>query len=269
MIASKELILLAAKASQMAYGCTVAEAQALGFSVAAVLHDEATDTQGIVLVNDELVIVAFRGTESIKDWLTDVKVRKQQTNHPYYIGNFSVHRGFMEAFNSIVGQLRDLKDETAFFRSHREVIFTGHSMGGALAMIAAMTFDNTVGNVITFGQPRVGNGAFAEIYRKLLGDKTTRVINGLDVICLSPLWLMGYRHAGKHVVFIDAAGEVLVNPDPFTKLISHAFCVLKDWMHIRWVNLGGFNIPLPFRLSAARNHFMRDYLNQLETWAKA
>jgi hypothetical protein len=262
MIASKELILLAAKASQLAYGCTIAEAQALGFSIAAVLHDDATDTQGIVLVNDKLVIVAFRGTESIKDWLTDVKVKKVK------IGDCKFHSGFREAFDSIEVRLAICLNEVKAYQ--KTVIYTGHSLGGALAVLAGY-YTNYISletHVITFGQPRVADAAFRSFYDYSLGYRTTRVINGLDVICLSPLWLMGYRHCGKYVVFIDSAGDVMVNPDPLTKLLSHAFCVIKDWMHIRWVNLGGFTIPLPFRLSAARNHFMRDYLNQLETWAK-
>ena len=266
MISSKELILLAAKASHLAYAGVEAEFKALGFHEVHPLHDAATDTQGYVLVNDELVLVVFRGTESIKDWMTDVKVKKQVTNHPYYIGNFAVHRGFLAAFNGIVEQLRDLKHETDVFRGYREVAFTGHSLGGALAMIAAMTFDNTVSNVITFGQPRVGNGAFAEMYRKLLGSKTTRIVNGLDAVTLMPPWLLGYRHVKGHVVFIDASGKVLIDPHWTTRVMSHAWCVIKDWLHIRWVNLGGFKVPLPFRLSAVRNHSMRDYLNALEGW---
>lgn len=266
MSASKELVLLAAQASQLAYGCSVAQAQALGFSLAAVLHDEATDTQGIVLVNDQLVIVAFRGTESIKDWMTDAKVRKVTTEHPEFYGQFKLHCGFRDAFKSVLPQLHALTNEQDFFNSHRPVYFTGHSLGGALAVIAAICFTGTIGGVITFGQPRVGDGDFAETYSKILGYKTTRVVNGLDAVTLMPPWLMGDRHFDSEVIFIDSAGEVLVNPHPVTRVISHAFCVVKDWMHIRWVTIGGWSIPLPFRLSAVRNHFMMDYLKALEGW---
>lgn len=266
MIASKELILLAAKASQLAYGSETsnADAQAMGLSIAAVLHDEKTDTQGVVLVNDELVIVAFRGTESTKDWLTDVKVKRLEAEHDGI--RFGIHSGFYRAYQSICQQLTEVDKRIILDLNGRKVVFTGHSLGAALAMVCAAGNPNIKCEVITFGGPRIGDGRFKRFYNDYVFANTTRVINGLDVICLSPPWLMGYRHAGKHVVFIDASGEVLVNPDPFTKLISHAICVIKDWMHIRWVNLGGFNIPLPFRLSAARNHFMRDYLNQLEAW---
>jgi triacylglycerol lipase len=266
MIASKEIVMLAAKACQLAYGGKVSEFQALGFGQIYPLFDEATDTQAYVLVNDNTVIVVFPGTQSRKDWQTDIDFKR--TEHPFLIDEkFSVHRGFLKAWNAIGKQLDRLDAEKGILFPARTVIVTGHSLGGSLAMLCGLTCGSAkVSHVITFGQPRVGDRAFARIYRDCLGLQTTRVVNGLDAVTLMPPWLLGYRHAVGYVIFIDSAGEVLVNPAPATRLISHAFCVLKDWMHLRWVNIGGWSIPLPFRLSAVRNHFMADYLKALEAW---
>eukprot|EP00479_Gromia_sphaerica_P005319 TRINITY_DN16346_c0_g1_i1.p1 TRINITY_DN16346_c0_g1~~TRINITY_DN16346_c0_g1_i1.p1 ORF type:complete len:186 (-),score=21.79 TRINITY_DN16346_c0_g1_i1:89-646(-) len=67
-----------------------------------------------------------------------------------------------------------------------EVLYTGHSLGGAMAMIGAFDLrrTNTIPSstlVYTFGQPRVGNYAFSQLYDSLLSE-TYRIVSGRDLV---------------------------------------------------------------------------------------
>ena len=103
----------------------------------ATIEDKYTDTQ--VLVKDN--VIAWRGTENVKDWCTDLKVHYHKTNYGY------VHGGFHDSYESVCDLLP--RDE--------KVIITGHSLGGALAVLNGIDFLESgvdVEAIITFGQPR-------------------------------------------------------------------------------------------------------------------
>lgn len=57
-----------------------------------------------------------------------------------------------------------------------KLLITGHSLGGAAAVIAAVALHAIVPDpvVYTFGAPRVGNGFFAVYIRDLLGPRSAR-----------------------------------------------------------------------------------------------
>ncbi len=179
-----------------------------------------TDTQAFVgssLCDDRTAqravptyTVYFPGTASVRDILTDLKVRKAD-----WLGGSRVHNGFLTAFKSVANGLQ------MACSGAREVNFAGHSLGGALAMLAAFWFQDMrlaeVGYVHTFGQPRAGNGPFARAYDSLLGDRTVRLVNEDDPIPRIP-WLLGtYRHAG-HEIYLRENGEVVVDRSPLAKV---------------------------------------------------
>ena len=86
----------------------------------------------------------------------------------------------------------------------KPIYSTGHSLGGALALIASAALGGTSGlgdriaAVYTFGAPRVGQSNFLEIIVKA---PHYRVINSGDVVPLvPPNWLLGYVHTGTPVL---------------------------------------------------------------------
>lgn len=100
------------------------------------------------------------------------------------------------------------------------IYLTGHSLGGALATLAAFDAAATEfasGQVegltlYTYGSPRVGNGAFASSFDAAVPD-AWRVTNANDVIARIPR-AIGYRHIGHAVGLtrggaFDAAADVL------------------------------------------------------------
>ncbi len=148
---------------------------------------------------NDFVIVAFRGTESDEwqDMLTNAQIKLV----PWQAG--SVHSGFKKAVNDIWPRLeKELKDLSA----GRTVWFCGHSLGGALAMLAADRYPQTRG-VCTFGCPRVGDTTFAAAFNARLATRTLRYVNHHDIVTHVPPSAFDYKHVDLRR-FIAADGTI-------------------------------------------------------------
>lgn len=145
------------------------------------------DTQGFVATGDRVSIVAFRGTEGLGDWLHNIDILG--TDFPPTGGR--VHGGFVRAW-SVVGDLvRRALDEG----QGRTVWFTGHSLGGAIAVLAAAAeAARKPAGVVTFGQPRLLDRTGARTIANLFGQDYVRIVNDTDVVARVPPF---YRHAGR------------------------------------------------------------------------
>jgi len=158
------------------------------------------DTELFVAANQEAIVIAFRGTEenSLEDWVNNIDNRA----FPYQGGN--VHQGFWEALEVIWNLLNH--QIQVFRTNHQKIWLTGHSQGGALAMLAArrLTAENTtVQGIYTYGQPKVGDMLFAANYDSILKAKTFRVYNEDDSVVNNPPKLY---HAGTPVKILKNGG---------------------------------------------------------------
>lgn len=98
---------------------------------------------------EPFVVAAFRGTDEVRDWLTNLRAVPVLWAH-----GGRVHRGFRRAFGHVLRPLRTLLMGQAV-----PLQVCGHSLGGALALLAAPVFGAR--SVRTYGAPRVGDRAFA------------------------------------------------------------------------------------------------------------
>lgn len=156
-------------------------------------------TQVYVAGGERFMIVAFRGTErhEPEDIFHDLKIGL--VREP---GDGRVHRGFQEALNHVWDDLsKTLHDFQHAQHPPRQAWFTGHSMGGALALLAARRY-KAVTAVYTYGCPRAGDGLFRRDYPV----PCYRVVNNNDGVPLLPPPIR-YRHVGK-LVYIDHQGRV-------------------------------------------------------------
>ena len=148
------------------------------------------------------VIIAFRGTLpynsgaqdpdaqalSLEDWLNDANFAPQADPE---LGQ--VHKGFRDSFYAlwpaIQGQIK-IWQAAGKLDAGAKVYVTGHSKGGALAMLAAakLRADQLlpVTEVDTFGAPRVGGADFAARYAAL-GVNGIRYENQDDVVPHVPM----------------------------------------------------------------------------------
>ncbi len=160
------------------------------------LDSRITGVQCCLRLQGDLLHIAFRGTDSPKDWLTDFSFWKKKIPYQNYASRIRVHAGFIDAYKNegIRGRIHSY-----LTRDIRRVRLTGHSYGAALAVLCAVdlqyNFPDRDYEVALFGCPRVGNGAFARSYNRRL-FKTLRVENGNDIVTRVPPALLGYRHVG-------------------------------------------------------------------------
>ena len=153
-------------------------------------------------------VIAVRGTANVDNALLDIAI-KLIANQDIEV---QLHEGFATAAASIYDRIKsDLKKDY-------QIRITGHSLGGAIAMILAMYLDADdfqVGRVVTFGQPKVTNitGAL-----KFLRLDVWRVVTKLDVIpLLPPLDPMDinnldiYWHIGEEIILLDGAQYSIAN----------------------------------------------------------
>jgi hypothetical protein len=170
-----------AHASDVAYHRSPGRAadERLGLKTAAFRH-KVTRTRGFLGVCDTHAILAFRGTDpvTLPNWLTDVVVRLVECGE--YEGR--VHHGFSSVLRRSWGQIESILEEA----QDKPLFVTGHSMGGALAVLTAWRLA-TLGRppvaTYTFGAPRVGDTTFCSGYAL----PTYRVVNRLDIVPEVPL----------------------------------------------------------------------------------
>lgn len=181
----------------------LADASALAYKKATV-QAQRTDTQALVIKDVDAVIVAFRGSSSIRDWLMDGRFWQQRT------WGGSVHAGFNSALNDILFQLFQATRQAIIPAGPAPVpiFITGHSLGGSIAQIYAEVCIRqglNVQGVYTFGAPRVGDTNFCRHYNTLLGDRTFNVVNEYDVVPHLPLvgFLLKYWRTKSEVLLPD------------------------------------------------------------------
>ena len=136
--------------------------------------------------SDGTHVLSFRGTEVTEpsDVLADLKAGKNVEP----IGG-KIHVGFKGEINKLWPAIE--KSITKIDKLY----VTGHSLGAAMATIAAGRIQSKVTALITFGSPRVGN----KEYVNCLTFTHYRVQNNCDDVTKVPFMLMGFAHHGTHV----------------------------------------------------------------------
>eukprot|EP00971_Amphidinium_carterae_P247553 4915679-Amphidinium_carterae.1 len=133
-----------------------------------------------------LVELAFRGSTNQENWLANFKFELSEC----IVGRPSgrVHQGFQWCYLQLQEQILKWLKESCAFLQHSvgpevEVHITGHSLGGAMATLAAYDL-STLGCVtscVTWGSPKVGDSAFKEGYSRLV-PKTARFTTTFDPV---------------------------------------------------------------------------------------
>jgi hypothetical protein len=224
----------------------------LGLTECDRLVDAQVGTAGFLIGGDDIIIVVFRGTQDRLDWMTNVRAAWITLQ-----GGTRVHTGFFQAYWPIRDPLfaavvRLLK------RKPRPVYIAGHSLGGALALMATAELANhddayvrdSIAACYTFGCPRAGDSSFDQYVKVPL----YRVTNGVDIVPAVPPAVLGYRHVGDNRYF-GKPGQ------PPSRLSPNVF--QKAWRTF-W---GLLTFVRTFKFQNVADHAMEVYVGKLQAWA--
>lgn len=173
---------------------------------------------GYIIESPEEIVVAFRGTSSTSDWLSDALA--SQIEYPYAKSAGKTHRGFTQIYETardqILTSLRAKDEGKALF-------VTGHSLGGALAVLCALDIASNTGFrspiLYTYGAPRVGDYAFVSAFSRR-PIAINRVSNLYDAVTYLPPPIVRiprtdlvfeYRHIRPFVALEFRGGNVSSN----------------------------------------------------------
>ncbi len=171
--------------------------------------------------------IAFCGTNEADDWIFNLNVGKEISNCGH------VHDGFNRALDTVWSSVMD---EIARGRLER-LTFVGHSLGGALAAIAAsrLIFSPLCSRMYlwTFGQPRCGDRQWADWMEQQLNSRYVRTFNAGDPIPHVPTRLR-FCHAGREL-FFDKDGTA-TEPTLWQRVsAAMGVIVTQFWSSVVWL----------------------------------
>jgi triacylglycerol lipase len=144
-------------------------------------------------------IVAIRGTETIWEWIADVDAAPV----PYLptLGAGLVHMGFQLVYQNIRASIASLLKTNC--QGAQTIWVTGHSLGGALAVLGAYDILKNVNlgpvpQLYTFAGPRAGAPDFAGNFNAAI-PVCYRIVNFMDVVPQVPVPPL-YEHVGKETL---------------------------------------------------------------------
>jgi len=157
--------------------------KALGYTI--VEFFDIDGAQAYLLKGADAHVLSFRGTEVTQksDVLADLKAGKNVE-----ASGGKVHVGFKGEINKVWPAI------TVSLANIDNVYITGHSLGAAMATIAASRIQTKVIALVTFGSPRAGDREFVD----RLAVTHYRVQNNCDDVTKVPFKLMGFAHHGTH-----------------------------------------------------------------------
>ena len=154
---------------------------------------DCNGTQAILISTDKFITLAFRGTESTS--IKDIKSDAKATTTKCASGG-NIHSGFKQAYEEVAMEIQSDLDQAAY--ANKPLFITGHSLGGALATIAAKQLIHAGGiaSCYTYGSPRVGD----EDWISNIKTPLYRLVNAADCVTMMPpgadtissvSWLLG------------------------------------------------------------------------------
>lgn len=182
-------------------------------------NNKKFDVQAILLDREDSWILVFRGTESARDWAVN-----RSFGQVSYCGG-KVHSGFKKALDAVWDDIYD------HVRKSKKKPFwvTGHSLGGALAILCAERMCRhgvEVHGVYTFGSPRVGNFEYVKYYDDFLRVRSFRFINHEDIVTRLPPRAGSYSHTGL-VRYIDDDKRIHHDRYKWRRFIDYVDAVQK------------------------------------------
>lgn len=179
------------------FGSLLAKESILGvriFGVTSALYGVLAETA----IADQYIL-AFRGSLTATDYAYDIEISSSSLNQelcqklsPEICQEIEVHTGFQRLYMSLRPKLIQYIE---LYRP-KTLMITGHSLGAALATLAAFDLANygqRIHSIYTWASPRVGNPVFVSTFEKLVSKASGlprapvyRIANSADIVTMVP-----------------------------------------------------------------------------------
>lgn len=191
------------------------------FMLSGQLRSVGDDTQYLYARGAEYDVLICRGTEGK---LADIRTDAQCPLISWPLGSHSkAHQGFCNQADAILADLQQQQPQAGL---ERPLWITGHSLGGALAILLAFKLSQKPGNklagVVTFGQPKVGDAQLTQAITQQLLPFYRRYVNQRDIVPKLPP-LPEYRHSGQ-LYYFDDLDQLQLNPPRWLMLLDQVLC---------------------------------------------
>ncbi|XP_014561107.1 hypothetical protein COCVIDRAFT_33794 [Bipolaris victoriae FI3] len=170
----------------------------------------STDVTGYIAVDhtNKLIIISFRGTKTPENWITNLDLGMDKTD---ICPTCSAHRGFWRSWTEARHRVLPAVTQAVADNPSYEIRATGHSLGGAIATLAAASMRNEGHTVAlyTYGAPRIGGRKTSDFISKQAGGNY-RITHWNDPVPQLPLLIMGYVHTSPEY-YINKPNEKTVS----------------------------------------------------------
>ncbi|KAH7087903.1 Alpha/Beta hydrolase protein [Auriculariales sp. MPI-PUGE-AT-0066] len=159
------------------------------------------------------VIVGYQGTEASKvvPVLVDADYSLDPLNSTFFPGvssSVQTHGGFGDAFDRSAAAVFTAVSSTLTAHSGATVTVVGHSLGAAIAQVAAVSLkmrlpSGTAVKYVGYSAPRVGNPAWANLVDSSVPD-THHINNKKDIVPIIPGRFLGFAHPSGEIHITSA-----------------------------------------------------------------
>jgi len=178
--------------------------------------------QGYLSKQDNVMVLSFRGTEPDQwnDLAADLNALPDDAEASGW-----VHDGFQNEVLDIWNDVMSAMQKHVFDSDVEKFFITGHSLGAAMATIAASKLQDEchIDCLYTYGSPRAGNRKFVENCT----FSHYRYVNNNDIVTRVPPALLFYCHHGE-LMYFNRYG-VLVKYNKWQEIIDRLAGIVSAW----------------------------------------
>jgi triacylglycerol lipase len=151
--------------------------------------------QAFLLESKTEQIIIFRGTDEPEDWIVDVSFKFRD----------GVQSGFLAYSEILFGLIKHRLDD------NKKLWLTGHSLGGAIAVVFSHLIQREDVIIYTFGSPRIGSNRFVNNTKV----EHYRFSAAYDYAPMTPLY--PYFHHGQ-LIYINSKGQITKGYNTFDRI---------------------------------------------------
>ncbi|KAF2465622.1 alpha/beta-hydrolase [Lindgomyces ingoldianus] len=175
-----------------------------------------TDTTGFVATDttNKLIVISFRGSRSVRNWLANLDFPTTGTS---ICDGCDAATGFWNSWREAEAGVMKVVATARQQYPDFKVVATGHSLGGAVASLAAGVLRSQGVNVdlYTYGSPRVGLSGLANFMTSTSHGSSFRVTHKNDPVPKLPPWLIGFRHVSPEY-YISSGNDAMPTANDIT-----------------------------------------------------